>query len=29
MQQDVLMLLYTMIFFGGAFLYAIACRKLR
>jgi hypothetical protein len=29
MQQDVLMLVYTLIFFGLAFLYARACQKLR
>jgi hypothetical protein len=29
MQQDVLMLIYTAIFFGLAFLYVRACQKLR
>jgi hypothetical protein len=29
MQQDVLMLVYTAIFFALAFLYAKACQKLR
>ena len=29
MQQDVLMLLYTVIFFALAFLYVKACQKLR
>jgi hypothetical protein len=29
MQQDVLMLVYTVIFFGLAFLYVRACQKLR
>jgi len=27
--QDVLMLLYTVVFFGVAFLYVKACQKLR